>query len=473
MPAWHAASKWYVREGGLAFSLTEGEAILRFRNLWLKTRYSFWFLPALYVLAAVVLAVVLVEADGRFPPDAFERWPRLFGAGAEGARGLLTSVASSMITVAGVVFSITLVALSLAYSQYTSRVLRNFLSDRMTQSVLGVFVGIFAYCLVVLRTIRGGSEGPFVPSVAVLVGLLLGFVGIGILIYFIHHISTSIQASHILAATTGETVRAIDHLFPDGVAEEGAAERPEPVDVGPWHCVPAVRTGYVQSLDTAGLLAFAGERQTVVRMERGVGQYVIEGERLASVLGTAPVDDDLRRLRGLYAVGRQRTVEQDAAFGIRQIVDMALKALSPGVNDTTTAVMCIDHLTAILVRLSGRRIESRFRSEDGQLRLITCGPTYADMVGEAFDQIRQNADGNVAILEGLLGSLELLGRRTTSPQRRGVLLEHALAVAELGRQSVPAPRDRQRLSDRSAHTLGSLTADANAEASAAPDPARM
>jgi uncharacterized membrane protein len=452
----------------------EGDAIIRLRQLLLKARYSFWFLPALNVLAAVVLAVVLIEADGWFPPGAFEQWPRLFGAGADGARGLLTAVASSMITVAGVVFSITLVALSLASSQYTSRVLRNFLSDRVTQSVLGAFVGIFAYCLVVLRTIRGGDEGQFVPSVAVLVGLLLGFVGIGVLIYFIHHISTSIQASHILAAAARETLRAVDNLFPEGVGDEGADGVREAAGVGgTWHPVAAVRTGYVQGLDTRGLLAFAGERRTVVRMERRVGQFVIEGEPLAAVLGVAPSDDDLRRLRGLYAIGRQRTVEQDAAFGIRQIVDVALKALSPGVNDTTTAVMCIDHLTAILVRLSDRRIESCYRSQDGELRLLTCGPTYADLVGEAFDQIRQNAGGNVAVLEGVLGSLGLLAGRTKAPWRREVLLEHARAVAELSRQSLSASRDVRRVADVSARTLELLGADATAEPEAAPDTGRV
>ncbi len=393
-----------------------------------------------------------------FSKGAFEQWPRLFGSGAEGARGLLTVVASSMITIAGVVFSITLVALSLASSQYTSRVLGNFLGDSVTQSVLGAFVGIFAYCLVVLRTIRGGDEDQFVPSIAVLVGLLLGLVGIGVLIYFIHHISTSIQASHILAAATAETVRAVDHLFPEGAGEEGAEEVPAAIDAErAWHLVTADRTGYVQSLDTKSLLAFASERETVVRMERRVGQFVIAGEPLAAVLKQAPSEDDVRQLRGMYAVGIQRTIEQDAAFGVRQIVDVALKALSPGVNDTTTAVMCLDHLTAILARLTNRRVESCFRSQDGVLRLLTRGPSYADLVGEAFDQIRQNAGGNVAVLEGLFGAIALLAGRTKSARRREVLLEHAHAVAHLSERSLTAPRDVRRLADVSAFTFETLT----------------
>ena len=374
-----------------------------------------------------------------------------------------------MITVAGVVFSVTLVALSLASSQYTSRVLRNFLSDRVTQSVLGAFVGIFAYCIVVLRTIRGSDEGAFVPSVAVLVGLFLGLAGIGVLIYFIHHISTSIQASHILAAATNETLHAIDNLFPECVGEEGMDAAPEKLRAkGAWHLVSADRTGYIQSLDTAGLLTFASEHGTVVRMERRVGQFVIEGEPMAAVETTLS-DDDLCRLRELYTVGRQRTVEQDAAYGIRQIVDVALKALSPGVNDTTTAVMCINHLTAILARLSDRRIESCFRSQDGQLQLLTRGPTYADLVGEALDQIRQNAEGNVAVLEGLLNSIERLARRTISPQRRVVLLEHARAVAELSKRSLSAPLDSRRVADQSARTLEALGAATEAEPGYAPD----
>jgi uncharacterized membrane protein len=150
------------------------------------------------------------------------------------------------------------------------------MSDRVNQTVLGTFVGIFAYCLVVLRTIRGEDEGAFMPSLAVLVGLLLGFVGIAVLIYFIHHISTSIQAGHILAAVAGKTLGAVDHLFLEAVGVEDIAGEAKLIEGnGPWHPVVTDKTGYLQSLDTTGLLAFARERQTVVRMERGVGQFVI------------------------------------------------------------------------------------------------------------------------------------------------------------------------------------------------------
>ena len=179
--------------------------IPKLQHWWEERRSSFWFVPAVIVVGAVGLAAGLITLDVTVELHVAKRWPLIFGSGASGARGLPSSVAGSMITVAGVVFSITMVALALTSSQYTSRVLRNFMRDRMNQVVLGVFVGIFAYCLVVLRTIRGGDEGAFVPSLAVLGGLVLAFVGIGYLIFFIHHISMSIQASRIIAAAAEET----------------------------------------------------------------------------------------------------------------------------------------------------------------------------------------------------------------------------------------------------------------------------
>jgi uncharacterized membrane protein len=174
------------------------------------------------VLGAVGLATVLIAVDATVNLYVVERWPLLFGAGAAASRGLLTAVASSMITVAGVVFSITIVALALTPSQYTSRVLRNFMRDLINQVVLGVFVGIFAYCLVVLRTIRGGDEGAFVPALAVLVGLIPAFVGIALLICFMHHISMSIQASSIIAEAARGRGRTGDHRCRRSLVSQGA-----------------------------------------------------------------------------------------------------------------------------------------------------------------------------------------------------------------------------------------------------------
>jgi uncharacterized membrane protein len=298
-------------------------------NLWHSLRASLWFVPGTLVLLAVGLAIALIEVDSRIDRDVFEAWPRLFGAGAAGSRGMLATVAGSMITIAGVVFSITLVALSLASGQYTSRVLRTFMSDRTNQTVLGVFLGIFAYCLVVLRTIREGEDAAFVPSLAVLGGGVLAFVGIGYFILFIHHIATSIQASHILARIAAETTRRVDHLFPEGVGEEaehdGGLEPAHGDPVCRWHPVPSDRTGYIQGVDADALLAVARERSSVIRMTNRVGDFVIEGMSLACVLTSDnPPPEVVRRLIAAYTIDQQRTTDQDAAYGVRQIVDVAL-----------------------------------------------------------------------------------------------------------------------------------------------------
>lgn len=416
------------------------------RNLFEALRSSLWFIPMLLLSGAVALAVGLVEVDSNISRERLTDWPRLFGAGAEGSRGLLSAIAGSMITVAGVTFSITVVALALASGQYTSRILRNFIRDRANQVVLGVFVGVFAYCLVVLRTIRGGDEGAFVPSVAVLVAMLLAFAAIGFLIFFIHHIAASIQATSIIEAVAGETLDAVDRLFPaevGGAAAEPVGEAVEAALTGlTWVAIPARKTGYVRGIDADALFDVAREQDVVVRMETGIGEFVIEGSPLASVAGKQPDEESILRLNAAYAVGRDRTVQQDAAYGIRQLVDVALKALSPGINDTTTAINCVDYLGAILARLAARPVETPGRSDGHRLRLITRGPTFAGLLAEAFDQIRQNAEGNVAVLARLLQILEIVAKRTTDVHRVLALRHQADLAAETAERSVPTAHDR-------------------------------
>jgi len=420
----------------------------KLRLLWESWRSSLWFVPTVLVLGAVVFAQGLIEIDRHIDRTNLQaQWPRLFGAGAAGSRGMLTAIASSMITVAGVAFSITIVALALASSQYTSRILRNFMRDRASQAVLGAFVGIFVYCLVVLRSIRGGDEGAFVPSLAVLFAVALAFVGIGCLIFFIHHIASSIQAERIIQSAANETIEAIDRLFPAEMGEATGADispAPEPLPgVQVWQSIPARRTGYIQGVDGDGLLGFAGAQNTVVRMERGSGDFVVEGSPLVSVAGgKQPDDETAAHLDALYTIGRQRTMAQDAGFGIRQIVDVALKALSPGINDTTTAVTCVDYLTAVLARLATRQFESPHRMDEGELRVIARGSTFPGMLGEAFDQIRQNAAGNVKVLLSLLQALEVIAVRTQDAHRRQALLRQADLIAEVANRTIPAPRDR-------------------------------
>lgn len=429
------------------------------RHLWDSLRSSLWFLPTLLVLGAVVLALSIIEAEPWFDANNFEeKWPRLLGAGAAGARGMLSAIAGSIITVAGVAFSIIIVALTLASSQYTPRILRNFMRDKGNQSVLGVFLGVFAYCLVVLRTIRGGDEGAFVPSLAVSVAVVLAFVALGFFIYFIHHISSGLQASIIIEAAAKESIEAIDRLYPTELGEaagSGLSSR-LPLADQDWQTLAARRTGYIQSVDADALLRLAREWDGVIRMEIGVAEFVVEGAPLVSFVGKSTPDKKAElELHGAYSIDRRRTIVQDVGFGIRQIVDIALKGLSPGINDTTTAVICVDYLTATLARLAPRQIETPFRMDQGQLRVIARGPTFRSLLDEAFDQIRQNSEGNVAVLVRLIQALNIIAGFTNDEERRQALQLQADLVLETAERSVSSPHDRaaiHRVSERAMPT---------------------
>ncbi|MCW8799700.1 MAG: DUF2254 domain-containing protein, partial [Desulfobacter sp.] len=326
-------------------------------QFWGNLRSSFWFLPSLMVAGSVVFAVVLIETDSATSDRWLSQWPRLFGVGPEGARQMLSTLAGSMMTVMGITFSMTLLALTLASSQYTSRILRNFMRSRITQFTLGVFASTFAYCLIVLRTVRGSAGvDEFVPSLAVFFAFVLSLGGVGVLIYFIHHIALSIQASSIIASVAKETNASIDRLLPKeldrGADEDEVQNRGlESLDERSWYPVPAAVSGYIQSVNNAALMNLARDNRTILRMEHGIGAFVVQNTALVSLALTYPPDQQtIDALNAAYSIGRHRTVDQDPAFGIRQIVDVAIKALSPGVNDTSTAVMCVDYLTSILAR---------------------------------------------------------------------------------------------------------------------------
>ena len=435
----------------------------RLRKLWEDLRSGLWFVPTLIITGAVLLALGLMEVDERTDRGFYKNWPRVFGAGAEGARSTLAAVATSTMTVAGVSFSVTIVALSLASSQYTSRVLRTFLRDRANQVVLGVLLGVFAYCLTVLQAIRGGSDDHFVPQLAVSVAVLLAFAAIGFLIFFIHHIAESIQVSHILAAIGDELADAVDELFPEGLGEtdEDSVERNHAGMLAgrTWYPIPAGRTGYIQTVDSESILQLARDQNGVVRMEHGIGGFVIEGTAIASISGErSPDAGTVERLEACFVVSRYRTVEQDAGFGIRQMVDMAVKALSPGVNDSTTAVMCLNYLTAALIRLARRRIEPPYRMEDNELRVVAVGPKFEGLLDLAFDQIRQNATGNVSVISELLSALARVADVTHSPRRRTALRRQAEAVQDLTRRTVDDAGDRARLEEAGAGLLSCLLA---------------
>jgi uncharacterized membrane protein len=428
----------------------------RLQRWWLDLNSSLWFVPSLMVLAAILAAYFLVHLDDSIGHEWTKQHPLLFGAGADGARGMLSAIAGSMITVAGLIFSLTLSTLAQVSSQYTSRLLRNFMRDRPNQVVMGFFVSIFVYCLAVLRTIRGGDERVFVPSLAVAFGLLLALVSIGMLIFFIHHIASSIQAANVIGGAAQETEKTFDKMFPKELGEAATPAEEADLTAGPalrWVPIAARESGYIQGIDEEALLAFAQETNGVVRMEYAIGSYVTKGSALVSVAGyevgnALPGKDVAKRLNDCYSIGNQRTLDQDAGFGLRQLVDIALKALSPGINDTSTAVMAIDRLGSLLALLAGRDLGSPVRAEDGQVRVIARRPDFASYLATAFDQVRTNALADEAIYIRLLVALHTVAQRTRRPDYHRVIGQQADLALAAAEENITASYELEQIRQR-------------------------
>ncbi len=437
--------------------LTGGARLLA---LWDKLRTGYWFVPTLMTTGAVALSLASVHLDGRVNA----KWVRTVGwiwAGSpEGAREVLSTIAGSMITVAGVAFSITIVALTLASTQFGPRLLRNFVRDLGNQVVLGTFVSTFVYCLLVLRTVRGGDGAQFVPYMSVTLGVAFALTSLGVLIYFIHHVATAIQAENLIAAVADDLEKAIEEMFPQRLGEpgpepEGPEERRDAALEGDGLAIAARRAGYVQGLDQGALMAIAAEEDLLLRLERSPGHFVNAGGTLVCAFPSTRAGDAVAdRIRSAFILGRRRTPTQDPEYAVHQLVEIAVRALSPSVNDPFTTMTCLDWLGTALSELAGRKLPSPFRYDgQGRLRVIAEGPDFQGMADTAFNQIRQYGNGSVSVILRLLDTIAAVGRCVRRPQDRACLRLHADKVAQDARATLVNELDRREVDERHAATL--------------------
>ncbi len=439
---------------------------------WDRVRSSFWFLPAVMAGGAMVLAFATIAVDGLVSDWLTLNWGWTFTGGAEGASSLLGTIAGSMITIAGVVFSMTLVALSLASSQLGPRLLRNFMRDTTTQMVLGTFVATFLYCLLVLRTIRRPDEIAFVPQLSVTLGVLLAVASVGVLIYFIHHMSVSIQANEIVAQVGTELIEGIERLFPEKIGRGAPRIPTEPPDAGfldtfgrEARPVVSAKDGYLQFVDGDALMTLAMQENVVIRLERRPGHYLIAARPLALVWPGIRVTGELKdRINSAFVLGNQRTTVQDIEFAVNQLVEIAIRALSPGVNDPFTAITCVDHLGSALCRLAQRDMPSPYRHDSqDQLRLITPVFTFPDVTDAAFNQIRQYGRTSTAVAIRLLETIAEVAKSVHRTEDRAALLRHARMIARGARGGLLEDEDRQEVEERfqSTNQLLSESPDSN------------
>ena len=408
----------------------------RIRKLLSDLSETFWLVPGLIVVAGVLVAVGLVSLDrsGVVPRELIDSaW--LYNGGATGARTLLGAVAASTIGVAGTVFSITIAALSLAAGQMGPRLLRNFTRDRGNQITLGVFVGTFSYALMVLRSVRTVSEGDFVPHLSLSIGILLAFVCVATLVFFVGHMAGRINVDTVIDLVSEDVRSAIRRLTSD-------AQQPAPPPAAFWHNAVIVadsRRGYLQQLDDKGLADWAAEHQTSIRLLVRPGDYVFPGAPIA--LMTPPVEGAGAAIRNATALGPQRVGSADLEFAVRQLVEVAVRALSPGINDPHTAISALDRLGAALCDVVPSYLPTGVWLRDGWPALVVPRIDYDGLADAMFHMIRQNAAGNAAVLIRLLEVLTAVVSCEHDPARVAALQRHADLVMGDAERGISTPAD--------------------------------
>jgi uncharacterized membrane protein len=436
----------------------------RRRVLWDYLAGALWVLPTLSVVTFLLAGAALsrVEVDDGSPLDALA-----FQGTAEDARSLLIVVSSTMITVTGLVFALTIVALQIASGQYSPRLLRNFMRDRGTQLVLSIFVGAFAYSTAGLYTvgIQGRGQEAFVPRLAVSGSLALALASVGVLIYFIHHLAHSIQIDSIMSQVEREAMSVIHDVYPHRPSYRELEELcPEP----PMEAVgvPSPRSGYVQAVHPEPLVAAAVQHDLVVVVARQVGEHVVAGTAIAWTwrrsAGQPPPGADLlrRAVADAIQIGFERTMVQDVGFGIRRLVDIANKALSPAINDPYTGVQAIHHLSVLLCSLARLRLgDGIVRDDQGELRVAVPRPKFPDYLRFGTAQIRRFGAAEPAVARALIVALRDVGISSATEDRRHACVRHIRLILDDARRRTAQPADVEAVAAEAATALRLLGVD--------------
>jgi len=409
-------------------------------------RTNLWLVPAVLVVAAIGLFVITYVLDQAAFHGDFSLPSWVISGSADAARQILTTIAAAIITVVGVVFSIVIVALTLVSTQFGPRMLRTFIRDRGTQLTLGTFVATFVYAVLALVSIGGpGPRGTFVPHISVTVTLGLTVADMAVLIYFIHHVAKQIQLPEVIAGISADLSAAIEEYVGDGAARPG-----DPTAAGVLASMPeeggvvlASDSGYLQYIHRRTLLRIAREADAVIFLRYRPGHFLDQGSPLATVWPAGAAPGVARELTRAHLTGPYRTLAQDVSFGIDQLVEIAIRALSSAINDTFTGLTCIDWLSDSLCKVVGRWQPAQVhRDRAGAVRVITVEPTYERLVQRSFEKIRQSARGNPAVLIRMLDGLARIMERTTAEDQRRVLLEQAAMIIQASDESVPDAPDR-------------------------------
>ncbi len=414
-----------------------------------RSRERFWVVPGAAVLVGLALGIALPAAE-----RAWGGWSSdlVFGGGPDGARSVLSTIAGSTMTVTSLTFSLTMVTLQLASSQFSPRLLRTFLRDLRNQTVLAVLLASFTFSLVVLLSVRSADEGTaFVPGVSVTLALVLALASVLALVWFIAHVVEVSRVEKTMEDIAEAATRSLDGLRRDVVPADVADHAASGV------AVRSDRGGFVQSVDEDRLLAWARERECSVDVVVPVGAWVVLGQPLLRVQGGAP-EDGGPDPRDCVAIGAERTVGQDVTFGVGQLVDIALRALSPGINDPTTATTAVGHLASVLVVAAGAPLGDYAVRDGGEERLRVARPSFDEVVDEAFGSVRRCGADQPPVLASLVQAAGVVGEQL-DPAGRAPLLRHLGEVETTVESSDLTRAERVALDELLARSRGLLTGD--------------
>lgn len=416
---------------------------------------TFWFLPVLILGFSVFLSVALVYLDSTIT-ISHEGLLRFFLVNSsDSARSILSTISGAMIGVAGTVFSVTLVALTLASSQFGPRLIKNFMYVRLNQVVLGSYISTYLYCLLVLNSVRQSDDYSFIPSISILVAILAAIANIILLIIFIHQIAISIQADKVVADISGFILKQVETLFPEKMGEEN--ENEENIDVTAAFAaykrhvsIKSPSNGYLQYVDGEALIEIVTKHDSLLKVNYRPGSYLVKGQELGLFyLKTDLKEDPIKELLNQFVIGEIKTAQQDLEFSINQMVEIAVRALSPGVNDPFTAIACIDNLSSTLSYLAKAKFPSEYRfDEEGTLRIIADTFEFGGVLDAAFNQIRQFSGGSPAVMIRLMEALITINEFAVKENHTKAIIKHAEMVLRIGKETIIEKNDLDDLTER-------------------------
>src|SRR5947209_5062421 len=417
-------------------------------------RTNLWVVPVFATVAVVVLFVVTYSIDRSAYDGLIQFPPWVISGTADVARVLLATVAAAIITVVGIVFSITIVALTLASTQFGPRMLRNFVRDPGTQLALGTFVASFCYAMISLDSVGGAPLGVFVPHLSITLTLVLTLFDVAVLIYFLNHISTMIQLPVVIANIATTLVSEVTAMQNADACTSGTGRGPShdellrrlAEDGAP---IRTPRSGYLQVIRHDILVNIAAKADAVVQLPYRPGHFMVAGGVIARVWPPEAADSVAERLALGHVAGAYRTLPQDVSFGFDQLVEIALRALSPAVNDTFTGMTCVDWIADCLCRIAPLWHPQRIRRDaDGNIRVIAFQPDFDRLVERTFDTIRQASVGMPAIMIRQLDAIAKVIEQVSDRKLRTALIRQAEAIQRSNLATVTDPADRDDVTQR-------------------------